>query len=79
MYQKGETKMTRKTADIIAILDSIDSTLYRNGRMGRLIEAVAAASGPAAAEEEAIERLSNVTVGLLLTNRPALQWLADIA
>jgi hypothetical protein len=71
--------MTTKTTDIIAILNSIDSTLYRNGRMGRMIEAVLAANGPAAAEEEAIERLSNVTVGLLLTNKPALQWLADNA
>lgn len=71
--------MTTKTTEIIAILNSIDSTLYRGGRMGRAIEAVAAADGPFAAEDEAIERLSNVTVGLLLKNKPALEWLADNA
>ena len=71
--------MTAKTIQIITILNSINATLYRNGRMGRALEAVAADQGPEAAEQEAIERLKNVTVGLLLTNKPALQWLADNA
>lgn len=71
--------MTTKTNEIITILNSITATLYRNGRMGRAIEAVATTAGPEAAEEEAIARLNNVTVGLLLTNKAALQWLTDNA
>ena len=68
--------MTAKTTEIIAILNSISGSFYRNGRMAALIETVADTDGPEAAEEEAIARLNNVTVGLLLTNKPALQWLA---
>ena len=68
--------MTAKTTEIIAILNSISGSFYRNGRMGALIKTVADTDGAEAAEEEAIARLNNVTVGLLLTNKPALQWLA---
>ena len=72
--------MNAKTNEIITILNSITGApLYKNGRMGRLIEGVATTDGIEAAEEEAIARLSNVTVGLLLTNKAALQWLTDNA
>jgi len=75
-----DNTMSTKTTEIISILNSITGGhLYRNGRMGRAIEAIAAAEGPEAAEQEAIDRLNNVTVGLLLTNKAALQWLTDNA